>query len=136
MKSSAIVMAIFLVISTLIGGLYSTSEFDPQEDKTFDAEYLSGVLTASGIVFGLWGIVLQNKPRREEEPIYMTSVEIFLVCFFWLLASIIMIMLSGLGLFSPRVALIFISLTFIVNASFFALSIYVFKYRPIKSQYD
>lgn len=135
MRPIAIYFSIFLVISTLISGLYSLSEFDPQEEKDFDVEYLSGVLTASGIVFGLWGIVLQTEPKREEEPIYMLFIEIFLICLFWLLASVIMMMLSGLGWFSPSVALIFISLTFILNAIFFSLSIYTFKYRPIRSQY-
>ena len=135
MKTSTIAFVIFFVVFALSSGFYSISEFDPEIDKGFDAEYLSGVLTASVIIFGLWGIVLQMEPKRREEPIYMSCIEIFLVCVFFLIASVMMVMVSGLGFFSPMVALVFSNATFVLNAVFFAVTVYIFKYVSIKSQY-
>ena len=59
--SLAIIILVFFFI-----GLYDSpiSIFTRENAFEVEAEYLSGILSASSILFGIWAIVLEKKPEN------------------------------------------------------------------------
>ena len=120
------IYALFALSLFILGGLYDSpiSVVDRRFDLVIEPEYLSGLLTASGILFGLWAIFIGNKPKDREAkwgydniifPQFFTSLG-------FLILSVVLIFLSGVQLFSPTWALAFCAFSFILNALFLTLT--------------
>ena len=56
---------LLMIFSIFAYGLYDSpfSAANADSDFKVDAEYLNGILTASGILFGIWVIVIERKPQ-------------------------------------------------------------------------
>jgi hypothetical protein len=121
----------------LIRGL-DASPFALKQNLQVQSEYLSGMLTANGILFALWGIIIERKPQKGMEKwIYETSIIVeFFFPFFLFAASLLFVTLTALNLFSSVLALVFCSLSFFINAALITLALYIhkFKARPSESE--
>jgi len=129
---------LLISISSLVlaVGLYDSpiSPIRRGNDLHIDPEYLNGVLTASGVLFGFWAILMEKRLRKPEPPkdtIDVLKLEVFsrgMTCFFvalvFLIASIVYVCLTALNLFSSEITLIFEVVSFAINASFLALTVY------------
>lgn len=125
-------LAIFF-FSVFAFGLYDSplSRISAEEDFDVEAEYLSGVITASGILFGLWAIVLERKPTdKTKKGHYETFIkETFLVSLSFLIVSVIVIALTAVNFYSPSYALFINTLSFCAVALSFTITIYFFKFK-------
>lgn len=137
MNPIALMSLMGLLAFFFIGGLYA-SPFALKQDFQVQSEYLSGLLTANGILFALWGIIIERKPRQETERwMYEHTIIIeFFLPFFLFAVSLFFVTLTALNLFSSVFALVFCSFSFFMNALLitFALYFHKFKARPSESE--
>jgi len=130
MKPIVFVALMGLIISFILSGLHA-SPFAPKQDFQVQAEYLSGILTANGILFALWAIIIERKPPKKTEKWIFEHVVIeeFFVPFFFLAVSILFVTLVALDLFSSVFALVFCSISFFINAMLITLALYYHKFK-------
>ncbi len=122
---------IFLIlISSLVlaVGLYDSpiSIIGRENGLGLDPEYLNGVLTASGVLFGFWAILMEKRLRKPEPPdiagifefeAFSRAKSCFFVALGLLVASIIFVCLTALKFFAAQIALIFEVASFVISAS-------------------
>lgn len=120
---------ILLVIFTFIYGFLGSPSLNPNSFKVEPA-YLNGILTASGILYGLWAVVIGGKPETELKKWQYLNVvkEVFFFSFFFLVFSVIYVALTAANLFSSTWALYFCTASFLLNAFSIFLSLYFYKF--------
>jgi hypothetical protein len=130
-KNQRLIYALFALSLFILVGLYDSpwAMVNRQTDLVVEPEYLSGLLSASGILFGLWAIFIGNKPKERVakhgyENIIFPS---FFTSLGFLILSVILVSLSGVKIFSPTYALLFCALSFILNALFLTLTLKYFN---------
>jgi len=125
----------FIIILSGLGfslyGLYDSpiAQFHHDTDIKVEAEYANGVLTASGILFGIWAIIIGNKPKgsstqaKVEKWLRTLTCEIFYLCLGFLILAVLFLTLTAVGLFSSVLSLVFSAFSFITNALFLTISV-------------
>lgn len=100
-------------------------------DFAVEPEYLTGMLTASSIVFGLWAILIQTKPKeRVAKWLYEeVLIESFFLSFGLLVISVVLIYFSALNKMSSVIALLFSLFSFLLNVLNITMALYHFKFR-------
>jgi hypothetical protein len=79
--------------------------------------YLNGILTASGILFGIWTIIIGKDPESELKKVLSPTVgQLFTFGLVLLVSSVVFVVLTALGTFSSAVALVFCAMSFVTNA--------------------
>jgi len=135
MKSIAYAFLAIFFLSVFAFGLYNSPlrRISAEEDIDVEAEYFSGIITASGILFGLWAIVLERKPKdKTKKRQYETFIkETFLVSLLFLIMSVVVIALTAVNFYSSSYALFINTLSFCAVASFFTITIYFSKFKEI-----
>lgn len=126
-----LVVCVITVILLFAIGYYPSPlcQSTPEQDFQVEAEYFSGILGASSILFGLWIITLGKKPVKRSNTAYEVAVENFLYCFLFLVLSVITVALTAVNLFSPPIALLLNTGSFCTNASFLIIPLYYFKMK-------
>lgn len=123
---------IFMIVfvATFLGLTYITGSNWPP-DFAVEAEYLTGMLTASAIVFGFWAVLIQRKP--EERTAKWLYEEVLSTQFFLslgvLVLSVILIYVAALNKLYSVVALFFAMFSFLMNVVNVSLALYSFKFR-------
>lgn len=114
---------IFIMVICLFGiaGLPTDFEVEP--------EYLSGMLTASSILFGFWVAIIQRKPKKGE-----VILTYFLLSFTLLCVSVVAIYLTALNKIPSHDALLICMASFLMNAVNLALILYVYKFKETRSE--
>lgn len=90
--------------------------------------------------FGIWAILLGRKPEGKtseaergkwayENIVDKERTRLFLVCFFFLAYSVLLLELTALGLHSPVWFLFVTTASFMLNAAFLALTLYFDKFK-------
>jgi uncharacterized membrane protein YjgN (DUF898 family) len=140
-----LIYLLFVLLYLILVGLYDSpwAMFNRSNDLNVDPEYLSGILSASGILFGIWAILIQKKPKEITRAISSTKelgekefkamlekvayekiiFPYFLTALGFLIVSVIVVCLTGLNLFSSAWALFFCTFSFIVNAIFLTFTL-------------
>jgi hypothetical protein len=113
MEPFILLSLVVLGLALLLFGLYASpfASYQPTTEHKIDAEYTNGILTISGIMFGLWGFLLSKKPKRQKDwagwvIFNIVTVSSFYLCFGLLILSILTLALTGVGLYSPTYTLI------------------------------
>jgi hypothetical protein len=148
-----IVGFVFLLIALffLLGIRYLPMPHAPIINFQVNAEYTNGILTASSILYGMWGFVFASKPNqrdideaKENDDDAISAKEflklrlysfktvirtVFLIGFILLVVNVFFIVLVSIGIYSEGMALIITAFTFLLNAYFLWLTLdnYVFK---------
>jgi hypothetical protein len=129
MKPPARLLMIFLVIITFFFGFRDSPSFNP---NTFRVEpaYLNGILTASGILYGLWAVVIGREPKTELKKWQYSNVvrELFFDSFFFLVFSVVYVSLTAVNVFLSTWALLFCVSSFLVNALAIFITFYFYKF--------
>jgi len=112
----------FIIVSFVTGIVAQL--FHLIEADFVNPEYFSGILGASSILFGLWAIVLQQKPKEEDKRLFDYYLVFFFISLFHLIESVIGIALTAVNLFSPTFALYIGTSSFCFNALMLGFSIY------------
>jgi hypothetical protein len=88
-----------------------------------NVEYINGILTASGIIFGFWTIMLGKEPKNFVEKWLYKNVILraFWFVFGFFLFSIICVYFSALNKMPSSIALLFVTLSLLYNALFLIL---------------
>jgi hypothetical protein len=125
-----IFFAFVIIIAFLfIVGFRDSPVSNPDTFKVEPA-YINGILTASGILFGIWATIIGKEPETEpQKREYPIIGEIFLVCLMLLVFSVVYVALTAVNLFSSRVALSLCMVSFIMNASSIAFTLYIYKFK-------
>ena len=123
-------MVLVALLAMFLGLAYITASNMPP-DFTVEAEYLTGMLTASAIVFGFWTILIHPKP--EERTAKWLYEEVLSTLFFLslgvLVVSVILIYLAALNKLYSAVALFFAIFSFLMNVVNVSLALHSFKFR-------
>jgi len=131
-KFSVLALTFLFGLVFLVIGLYRSpwATFQKSTDIKVEGEYANGVLTASGILFGIWAIVIANKPKGtsiqafvEKDLFRKITFESFNLCLGLLILSVWFLVLTAIGCFSSVLSLLFSALSFSFNAVFMAISI-------------
>jgi len=119
------VFLIFLLALVFIG------VYDLPASSEVDAEYLSGILTASSILFGFWFVFIERKPKEERKKLlyeFAVPFSLFLSLTF-LAASVVSLYFSALRRIPSTIALVMCTIGFFFIFYTVALTLwfYVFK---------
>jgi len=132
MKPKNYVVMAFAIFMIFAVGMYNNpfTGITEETDLDIDAEYLTGILTASGIIFGLWGIVFEPEPDKDKQWEYVHIVKgAFFYSIFFLIISVISIMLTAANVYSSLGALLVNTFSFGMNTFFLGITINHFKFR-------
>jgi len=126
-----ILLALLFASTMLVFGLNVSHEYNAEIDIEVDAEYINGILTASGILFGIWAIVIERKPKESVQKwLFGTAIkDCFLIAFIFLTLTVFFVALNALNLFSSLFTLVACSISFFINAFLIVLSLYYYHFR-------
>lgn len=131
-KNQRLIYALFALFLLIAFGLYDSplTAIKRETDLKVEPEYISGILSASGILFALWAFLIEKKPKERVakhgyENIIFPS---FFTSLGFLILSVILVFLTGLDLFSPAYTLGFCTLSFIMNTLLLALTLKYYKF--------
>jgi len=65
LTSRFLLFAFICTLGVAVLTLAAFSGTDPW--RRINPEYISGILTASAIIFGFWGILIQESPKEKDE---------------------------------------------------------------------
>ena len=99
------------------------------EDFEVKPEYLSGMLTASSILFAFWVAIIQMKPKGSS-----ILLAYFFFSFTFLCVSVVSIYLTALNKIPSHAALGLCMLSFLTNALNLALMLYYYKFKETRSE--
>jgi len=120
---------VIIIAFSFIFGLYDSPVYNPDTFKVEPA-YINGILTASGILFGIWAIIIGKEPETEpQKRQYLIIGEIFLNSLMLLVFSVVYVALTAMNSFSPKVAVFFCMGSFIMNACSIAFTLYQYKFK-------
>lgn len=94
MKLSMTIVTVVFVIIVLVIGIQDSISFNSNAFKVEPA-YLNGILTASGILYGLWAIVItrvgieSEAERKKMKYVYQSIGNNFLICLLFLVVSVV-----------------------------------------------
>jgi hypothetical protein len=103
--------------------------------------YLNGILTASGILFGIWAAVIgkgpetRNRARTGSETDtqkwrYSTLVrDGFFIAFCYLVCSVTSVALTSIDLFWSAAAILLCTISFLTNSVLIALTLYYYIFK-------
>lgn len=112
----------------VLGYLWSP-HFDPNAFKV-EPTYLNGILTASGILYGLWALVLEREPKTPTEVRRKKMVgTLFFDSFFFLIASVLSIAFTAMNLFLSTFALLLCTTSFMLNTVSISVTLYFYEFR-------
>lgn len=116
----------FFVIT--IAGFYGL----PPDFKV-EAEYMSGMLTASSILFGFWVMLIQAKPKeRTEKWVYEKALsKIFYISVMFLMIPVVSIYFAALNKLSSVGALYSCMVSFLFNALNLMVALYYYKFKEV-----
>lgn len=99
-----------------------------------EAEYMTGMLSASSILFGFWFILIEKKPKDETKRfLYENAIfGLFFVSFGILLLSVVLLYLSAIEIIPSIAGFVSITLGFLLNAFSVGVSVYYFKFKERK----
>lgn len=100
-------------------------------DIQVNIEYTNGILAATGILFGIWAIVLGRKPTTIIRKFLFknSAKELFFYSLFFLVMDAVFLALTAVNAFSPVVTLFMVTVAFVYTALFLAhtLNYYIFE---------
>lgn len=133
MRSRDFILLSFTIFLVFAYGLYDSplSTVNRESDFEVEAEYINGILTASGILFGLWFVVIERKPKDGfKRWQYEHNIsESFFFCFAFLIISVLLVALTAVNLYSSVFALLFCTISFIINTCIITLTLYFYKFK-------
>jgi len=118
-------------------GLYDSplSTVNRETDFKVDPEYINGILTASGILFGIWAIIIERIPKEEHKKrLYKISIKGFWLPFAFFVVFVLLLALTAVNFYSFHLTVIVGTISFLVNAFFLTLALYLYKFREIESK--
>lgn len=122
-----LIYALFALTLLVLTGLYDSpiALFNKQSDLTIEPEYFSGILAGSAILFGIWVIFIGNKPKDKDSQWAHKYLVLppFKTSFAFLILSVVLIALTGAQVFSPILALFFLTMSFVLNAIFIYITL-------------
>jgi hypothetical protein len=133
-RKEAIISKI-MVLSFAFGGFFflGWSVHGTNQDYPVNVSYINGILTACGILFGIWVLVLGNRPKKGDvsNPIklrlFRTTVkDFFFFCLLSLVMDVLAIAFTAIDIFSPVITLFMVTMTFGFTALFLSLSVYTY----------
>jgi len=115
---------LFMAITT-VGVINLPSDFE------VEPEYLSGMLTASAILFGFWVVLIQKEPREDIEKWQLKHLigKSFFMSFILMMLSIVVIYYAALDKLPSPVALFSCMLFFLMNALLITIQLYFQRFR-------
>ncbi|TET26014.1 MAG: hypothetical protein E3J73_05240 [Candidatus Bathyarchaeum sp.] len=123
-----VLLAVYFVSCLVLGvvGLWGLPE-----DFEVEPEYISGMLTASAIVFGFWAILIQTKPKERIEKWRYEHVfsKVFFVSFGLLIFSLVAIYFAALNKLWSATALYVCLVSFLSNALFITMVLYYSRFE-------
>lgn len=133
MRSKKYVLFIFMICLLFAYGLYDSplSVVNRDSDFKVDAEYINGILTASGILFGIWAIIIERMPEEEVKKWQYKHIisKGFWFSFVLLIVSVLLVTLTAVNFYSSTFTLLFCTLSFLMNASILTLTLYFYKFK-------
>lgn len=82
-----------------------------------DPEYINGILTASSIIYGLWGFIISRTEKGMSGYFWKFNIiKVFTASFLFLAFSVFLLFLSGLRIIHPAYALYVGMNSFLLNA--------------------
>jgi len=130
MRAKFLVLFIMFLITIFSYGLYGSPLYGFGDSKV-DVEYINGILTASGILFGIWAILIERKPKeRTKKWLYETVIsESFFFSFAFLITSVLLVCLTAVDIMSSLVTLFVSAFSFFINAFLIAFTLHFYKFR-------
>ncbi len=130
MKPIGYLILMGLIIYFILIGLHA-SPLAFKQDFQVQAEYLSGMLTANGILFAFWAIVIERKPQKKRERWIFEHIfaEVFFIPFFLFALSTMFVFLTALDVFSSAIALGFCFFSFYINAIGITIILYYERFK-------
>ena len=115
---------LFMAITT-VGMIGLPSDF------RVEPEYLSGMLTASVILFGFWAVLIQKEPKEDIEKWRFKHLigKSFFMSFVLLMLSVVVIYYAALDKLPSPVALFLCMLSFLMNALLITIQLYFQRFR-------
>ena len=102
---------ICLCLLFLILGFYVSPIAHLDSDLSGVAEYTNGILTISGILFGIWAVILSNKPTKKGSTGQFIFKNITMTTFYYSLVlfilSVVFLTMSGLKVYPSTCSLVF-----------------------------
>jgi hypothetical protein len=130
-----VIFAVFIFLGFIVNG--------QPDDIQINMEYTNGILTATGILFGIWAVVLGTNPKpiinkrdTTKKSIFKNNVkelkdvkEPFFASLLFLVMDVICLALTAVNVFSPHVTLLIVTTSFIYTALFLAMTLnyYIFE---------
>jgi len=96
-----------------------------------EPEYISGTLTASAIIFGFWGVLIQEGSGEKDklEAYWRALIVLFFFSLATLVLSVVNIYLVALHKVPPFVALWVCLYSFLSNAVNFTIALYYLRFK-------
>lgn len=105
---------IFVILLAVISGFFLLSV---DISYRVSPEYISGILTASSIFFGLWGFVISRTENEVAKRLWGLGMRKILSILLSLLAfTVFIVYLSGLGIMPSIIALYVCIWSLLINA--------------------
>lgn len=129
MKPDFSLLFFVFYISFAVIGVVGFRDLPP--DFEVEPEYISGMLTASAIIFGFWAILIQSKPKERVEKWRFEHVlsKLFFFSFLLLILSVVLSYLAALNKLSSVTALYFCLFSFLTNACFITMALYYHRFE-------
>jgi hypothetical protein len=121
---------IFLAVNSPESFVYNSSNFQVQP------EYLTGILSASSILFGLWAIIIERKPKGvvQESAYYESIPTLFWFSLILLITSVVLVSCTAVEFLSSSFTLLVCVVSFVWNAAFLSLALHFYMFRKDTKQ--
>ena len=128
-----------LIVIFAVGLFFGFYANGKPTDIQVNVEYTNGILTATGILFGIWTIVLGRKPTIIKDQRDATKKfqienyvkEEFFFSLFFLVMDVTFLAFTAVNAFSPLVTLLMVTSSFVYTALFLSLSLYYIVFKEI-----
>jgi hypothetical protein len=127
-------MVIVIIFGIIYSAVYYPESFTyNSSDFQVQPEYLTGILSASAILFGLWAVIIERKPKGvfQDDTYYNTVSISFWVSFILLIASVLFVSFTAVNVLSSSFALSICVLSFALNAFFLSLTMHFYIFRKV-----
>ena len=132
-------VGMLFIIFLLVGLYYSPiAQVSGVINYKVDTTLMSIIFGTSTILFGIWGIIIREEPIDGQKKWTRNNVVkmSFMICFAFLMFSVIVMFLTALYAFSQLFALVWFFLSFISNAYLILITLnyYYFKEDYFKEE--
>lgn len=126
-------MLLAVIFGIIYLAVYHPESFAYNSGFQVQPEYLTGILSASSILFGLWAIIIERKPEGifQESTYYKSIPDLFWVSLILLITSVMLVLFTAVELFSSSFTLVVCVLSFVLNAFFLSLALHYYIFRKV-----